>query len=59
MSLIDITASLTSLVADFTSEITTAAPVVLSAVVLVAGVNIGIKWVKKTCRLNRLIILQF
>lgn len=47
MGLIDITASLTSLVTDFTAEITTAAPVVLSAVVLVAGVNIGIKWVKK------------
>lgn len=47
MALIDVAGSLTSLVADFTSEITAAAPTVLGAVVLVAGVNLGLRWVKK------------
>jgi len=47
MALIDVAGSLTSLVTDFTTEITAAAPTVLGAVVLVAGVNLGLRWVKK------------
>lgn len=47
MALIDVAGSLTTLVASFTTEITDSAPIVLGAVVLVAGVNLGLRWVKK------------
>lgn len=47
MSLIDIGGTLTTLVGQFTTQITAAAPTVLGAVVLVAGVNLGLRWVKK------------
>lgn len=47
MELVDISGTLTTLVADFTTQITAAAPIILGAIVLVAGVNLGLKWVKK------------
>jgi len=47
MDLIDIGGTLTTLVGQFTTEITGAAPTVLSAVVLVAGINLALRWVKK------------
>lgn len=47
MKLIDVGGTLTTLVSDFTAMITEAAPVILGAVALVAGVTLGLKWVKK------------
>lgn len=47
MELIDISGTLQTLVTDFTTQITAAAPVLLGAIVLVAGINLALKWVKK------------
>lgn len=47
MELIDISGSLTTLITQFTGEIGQAAPTIVGAVLLVAGINIGLRWVKK------------
>lgn len=47
MELVGITESIQQLVTQFTGEVTSAAPVVAGAVVLVAGVRIGFKWIKR------------
>lgn len=47
MELIDISGSLTTLVTQFTGEIGQAAPTVVAAVLLVSGVTIALRWIKK------------
>lgn len=47
MELIDVSGSLTTLVTQFTAEIGQAAPTIVGAVLLVSGVGIGFRWIKK------------
>lgn len=47
MQLIDVSGSLTTLVTQFTAEIGESAPTIVGAVLLVTGVSIGLRWLKK------------
>lgn len=47
INLVDVSGALTDLVTQFTGEITKAAPIITGAIVLVAGVQIGFRWVKR------------
>ena len=44
---VDVAGSLTNLVSDFTAMIGEAAPVLVTATLAVAGVTLGLKYVKK------------
>lgn len=47
INLVDVSGALSDLVTQFTGEITSAAPIITGAIVLVAGVQIGFRWVKR------------